>query len=104
MAGVQFDFFAEAADIDVYRSWCDEGSFFPDGVEQLIAGQDAAAMGGEIFQQTKFAHGGEDIAAFYLDGHGRDIDFEVAEAQNLPGRWRLPQAAQNAADAGHQLA
>ena len=63
MARVLFNFFAQAANVDVDRSRGNEGSFFPHRVEQLVARQDAAAMGGQIFQQPEFTHRGEDIAS-----------------------------------------
>ncbi len=63
MAGIGLDLLAQTADVNVNRAGSDEGSFLPDGVEQLIARQNAAAMRGEVFQQAKFTNRGRERCA-----------------------------------------
>ena len=104
MAGVELDFFTEAAYVDVDRPRGHERSFFPDSVEQLIAGEDAAAMGSEIFEQAEFTYRGEHVAALDLYGHGGDVNFEFSEAQHFCRGGRLAQSTQHAANAGHEFA
>src|SRR5579863_2134109 len=103
MTRVEFDFFAQTANVDVDGARGDERSFFPDGVEELVAGEDTPAMGGEVLEQAELAHRGEDIAALHLHRHGRSVDFEVAKAENLKFFWRLPRAAQHAPHTGNQF-
>ena len=59
MTGIAFDFFAQPADENVDRARSDEGPFFPDGIKQLVAGEDASAVAGEIFEQAELADCGE---------------------------------------------
>src|SRR4029077_9602427 len=61
VAGIAFNLFAQAADVDIDGARGDEGSLLPDGIEELIAGEDAAAMRGQILEQAKLADGGQDI-------------------------------------------
>src|SRR5579864_1980373 len=104
MAGVAFDFFAQAANVDVDRAWSDEWCLFPHGVEKLIAGENSPAVSGKILQQAKLAHGGEDIAPLDLNGHGGDVDFQIAEAENFGARGRMPESAQHSANASDKFA
>src|ERR1700722_4242692 len=104
MAGIAFDFFPKAPDVDVDGSGGDEGSFLPHRVEQLIPCEDATAMVSQVFQQAEFAYGGEDIATLHLDSHRTDVNFEVAKAKHLGGRGFLVQSTQHAANPGHQFA
>src|ERR1700756_4934098 len=95
MAGIPFDFLAQAADVNVDRAGCHERSFFPDRVEQLIPGEDPAAMGRKIFEKTELAHCGQHIMSADLNGHAGYIDFEIAEAKHLCPGSRVTQTAQN---------
>src|SRR5579872_5425151 len=104
MAGVWFDLLAQAANVDVNRSWRNERSFLPYRVEQLIARQHAAAMRRKIFQQAKLSHRGEHVAALHLYSHRRDIDFQLAEPQDFTRDRSLAQPAQHAPDARDQFA
>src|SRR5277367_3321735 len=44
---VGLDFFADTADVDVDRARSDVGGVAPDGVEQMIAGEDASLVARE---------------------------------------------------------
>src|SRR6202789_1067735 len=59
MPGVGFDLLAQSAHIDIDGAWGDERGFFPDGIEQLVAGEHATEMTCQIFQQAELAHRGE---------------------------------------------
>ncbi len=83
-------FLAQAADVDIsMERGVTDGVYFPHGVRQLVARQDAAAMRRQIFQQAEFTYGSEDIAALNLNGHGSNIDLQVAQPQDLGGNGRL---------------
>ena len=56
MAWIDFDLLAEPPDINIDRAGRDKGCFFPHRVEELIACENSPAVGGEVFEQTKFAH------------------------------------------------
>src|ERR1700674_5150436 len=103
MAGIAFDFLAKAADINVDRPRRDKRSFLPNGIKQLIPGKNAAAMVRQVFQQTEFAHGGENVAALNLYRHRTDVNFEIAKSKRFRDRGILVQSTQHAANAGHQL-
>ncbi len=104
MPRVAFDFFAQSPDINIDRTRGHEGSLFPDRIKKLIAGEDAAAMRGQVFQQAKFAHCGQNVASVDLHGHRGDVDFQIAEPEHFTAARRLTQPAQHAADAGDQFA
>src|ERR1700731_141313 len=50
---VWFDFFPDAANIDVHRARGDVRSVPPNGIQQMIAGKDAAEMTREVIEQAK---------------------------------------------------
>jgi len=70
MAGIALDLFAQAADIHIDRSRGDERGFLPYGIQKLVARQDAAAVRGELFEQTELTDSSEDVAAIDLHCHG----------------------------------
>ena len=104
MAGIGLNLFAQAADVNIDRTRGDKGSLLPDGIEQLIAREDTAAVGGEIFEQAEFANRGKNVAAADLYGHGGDIDLQIAEVEDLGSIRRLAQTAEHGADPRHQFA
>src|SRR5215471_17979382 len=82
MAWVVFDLFAQTPDVDIDGTRCDERCFLPDGIEQLIACQYPTAMCGQIFEQAKFADGGENVSSPHLHSHRRNINLKIAESQD----------------------
>jgi hypothetical protein len=54
---IGLDLFANAADVDIHRTWCDMSCIAPDGMEQLAASKDAADMVGEIIEQPELSGG-----------------------------------------------
>ena len=57
---VGLDFFADAADVDIDRARGHIGGVAPDGVEQMVAAEDASLVAGEIVEQAKLGGGGRD--------------------------------------------
>src|SRR4051812_50205871 len=55
---VGLDFLADAANVDIHRTWRDVGGVAPDGIEQLVAGEDAAFVAGQIKDTTEGTGGG----------------------------------------------
>src|SRR5579862_1034686 len=101
--GVGFNFLAQAADVYIDRAWSNERRFFPHRVEELVAGKDSPAMGREIFQKTKFAHGGQDVAPGNLHSHRRHVDFKITEAQNFRSRLQISGTAQDRANTSDEF-
>ena len=58
VARVAFDFFAQTTHEDVDRARRYERTFFPDGIKELVAGEDAPAVANEIFEQSELADRG----------------------------------------------
>src|SRR5579863_5645650 len=48
--GVGFNFFANAADVDVDRARSNVSSVAPDGVEQMISAEDASFVASEVVE------------------------------------------------------
>jgi hypothetical protein len=69
MAGIAFNLLPQAADVDIDGTRGDEGSLLPYGIEQLIAGEDASAMRGEILEQAELTNSGQEIVSADLNGH-----------------------------------
>ena len=76
---VRLDFFADAANIDVDRARGHVGGIAPDGIEQVIAAENASLMAGKVIEQAKLrGRGGNQLPA-NREGHGRGIDFDLAD-------------------------
>src|SRR5579872_2732558 len=63
VVGVNFNFFAQAANVHVHAARGDEALGAPDGVQQLIACKHAVGPRREIIQQSKFQRGKRDRLA-----------------------------------------
>src|ERR1051326_811245 len=100
---VGLDFFANAANVDIDRARSYEGGVAPDGVEKVITREDASLVTGKVVEQAELGGGGGDHAAADREGHGRGVDFDVANFHGA--RWkRAFEAAQDSVDAGDKLA
>ena len=80
MLRIGFDFFAQAADVDVHAARSDEALGAPDGIEQLITSENAIGTGREEIEQAKFegAHGhglagAGDAVCGGIDSQGADF-------------------------------
>src|SRR5208283_1208670 len=83
-----------APNINVDRARGDVGSVAPNGIEEMIAGKDAAEMACEVIEQAKFGgRGGNGLSADGKD-HGRGIDFDVADLERAGWKWTLKPAEQ----------
>lgn len=92
MAGIVFYLFAQSAHEDINRPRSNEGAFFPHGIEQVIAGEDASAMTGEVFEKAELADRGWNGLALDPDGHGGGINFQVSDFDKLTVRCFLLRA------------
>jgi hypothetical protein len=100
---VGLDFFADAADVNIDRTRRHVSGVAPDGVEQVVAAEDASLVAREVIEQAKFGGRGRDQAAAHHERHGRGIDFNVADFHGTR-RQRPLEAAQHGLDAGNQFA
>jgi hypothetical protein len=101
---VGFNFFAEAADVDVHASGCDEAVGAPNGVKQLVAGEDAIGTRGQVVEQAKFERAERDGLAGMADAIGSRVDGQASDfddARRVDGRLG---ATQQGFDAGDELA
>src|ERR1700675_751762 len=102
MPRIAFDFLPQPPHKYVYRTWRHEGTFFPHGVKQLVAGKDASPVPGQIFKEPELANCSEYCPAQHAHGHRSDINFQVSQLNNLvTGSIRLN--PKNVADARNQL-
>src|SRR5580658_9443548 len=101
--GIGFDFFADAADVDVDGTRGDEAGITPDGVEEVIAAEDAAGMAGEVVEEAEFSGGGSGESAAHAELHGAGVDLDVFKGDGRRRGGAL-EAAEDGLDAGEQLA
>jgi len=99
---IGLDFFPDAADVDIDRTGRYVGSVTPDGIEELVAGEDAAEVTGEVVEQTELGGGRRDQFAAHGQGHGGRVDFNLAHAHGSRGQRPL-KAAQHSFHAGDQF-
>ena len=85
--GVGFDLLADAADVDVDRARGDEAGVAPDGVEEVVAAEDAAGMAGEVVEQTELGGGGGDELAVDAQLHGAGVDLDLLELDERRACW-----------------
>src|ERR1700680_2170283 len=101
--GVRFDFFANAADVDVDGTRSDVRGVAPHGVEKMVAAEDASLVAGEVIEQAELGGGGGYGVAAHGQCHGGGIDFDVANSQGA-GRQGPLEPAQYGFDAGDEFA
>ena len=100
---VGLDFFTDAANVDVDRARSDVGSVAPDGIEKMIAGENASQMACEIIEQTEFRGRGGDGLSANRENHCGGIDSDVSNFERT-GRKRALEAAQHGFDTGDEFA
>ena len=100
---IDLDLLTDAAHIDIDGAGSDKARIAPDGVEQVVAAEDAAGMAREVVEQAKLGGGGGGQLAADLQLHGAGVDDDLFKADD-GGRGGPLEAAQNGLDAGHQLA
>jgi hypothetical protein len=91
---------AEEADESVEGVFLDIFRLLPYGVENGLAGGDAAFLAHEEFEQTKFGGGEMDFASSAEDATLGDFHGQVADAQGMSAR--LEDATLEGADTGEQ--
>src|ERR1700720_937768 len=74
---VWFDFFPDAANIHVHRARGDVRGVPPNGIQQMVAGKDAAEMSREVIEQAKLrSRRGNSSSANHKD-HGRRVNIHL---------------------------
>lgn len=101
--GIGFDFFPNAANVDIDGSRGHVGGIAPDGIEKVIAAEDAALVTGEIIEQAELGSGGRDHTATNGKRHGGGIDLDVTDFHRAR-RERALEAAQHSLNPGDKLA
>jgi len=100
---IRFNFFAQAADVDVHAAGRDEAVGAPDGVKELVAGEDAVGARRQIVEQAKFERAERHGLSGVADAIGSRVDREAPDlddARGIDGRLR---AAEQRFDAGDEL-
>src|ERR1035441_1543389 len=102
MARIGLDFLAQATDENIDGARGYEGTFFPNGVEQLIAGKHASPVAGQVFEQTKFPHRGKDRFSSDAHSHRSHINFNFAQVDRFVA-VNFRRNAENVAHPGNQF-
>ena len=101
---VRFNFFAEAADVNVHAARCDEAVGAPDGVEELIAGEHAVGTRGQVVEQAKFERAERDGLSGMADAIGSRVDSKAADFDDARGVNGWLGATEQGFDAGDEFA
>src|ERR1700726_2090011 len=84
--GIAFDFFAQAADVHVHAARSDEAIGAPDGIEKLVARENAVSPRSQVIEQPEFERTERNGLPGMTDAIGRRIDGQLA---NLNGAGRI---------------
>src|SRR6202044_2027917 len=88
----RFDFFPDAAYVDVDWARRYIGGVAPNRIEQMIAGKHAAQVTGEIIEEAKFGRGGGNGLSANRQYHGGRIDVHIADGERTGRQWALEAA------------
>src|SRR5208282_2736992 len=103
MPWIGFDFLPQTPHKDVDRARGHKRPFFPDGIEQLVAGKDTSPVPGQVFEEPKLSHGSEYRPARDAHGHGSDVNLQFSQLNRLvTGDFR--RNAEDVADTRNQFA
>jgi len=100
---IGFNFFAQAADVDVHAAGRDEAVGAPDGVEELVAREDAVGARGQIVEQAKFERTQRHGLAGMADAVGSRVDREASDFDDARGIDGRLGATKQSLDAGDEL-
>src|ERR1700690_3060468 len=100
---IGFDFFADAANINVDGARGDICRVTPDRIEQLVAGKNAPGMPHEVIEQAEFGSRGWDLFAAHGKRHGGGINVNLVDLGGQ-GRQGTLETAQDGLYAGHKFA
>src|SRR6266849_6581775 len=85
--GIAFDFFAQAADVDVHAAWSDETIGAPNGIEKLVARENAVRPRSKVIKQPEFERAERNGLPGMTDAIRRRINGQFADL-NGAGRVR----------------
>ena len=100
--GVGLDLFADAADIDVDRARGDVRGITPDGIEKMVAAEDASFMASEIIEQAELGSSCGHHGTANSEGHGGRINLDFSNRHRAGWQGAL-EAAEDGFDPGHEL-
>ena len=76
---IAFDFFAQAADVNVHAARSDEAIRSPDGIEQLIPREDPVRARSKVIEQPEFKRAERNGLTRMAHAIGRRIDGQLAD-------------------------
>src|SRR5664279_4943849 len=79
---IRFDYFAQTANVDIDAARSDKTIGAPDGVEELIAGEDSVGTRSQVIEQAKFQGAKRHELAGMADAVGSGINGEAADFEN----------------------
>src|ERR1017187_8264844 len=100
---IRFDFFPDAAYINVDGTRSDVRCVTPDRIEQLVARENAPSVPHEVIEQAEFGGGSRDLFAANCQGHGGRINVNLVDFGGQ-GRQRALETAQDGLYARHKFA
>ncbi len=100
---IRFDFFADAAHINIDRTWSHIGCVTPDRIEQLVARENAPGVPHKVVEQAEFGGGGRNLFAAHGQRHRRGINVHLFDLGRQRRQGPL-ETAQHGLDTGHQFA
>src|SRR5712692_5010971 len=102
--GIAFDFFAQAADVDVHAARSDETIGAPDGIEKLVARENAVRPRSKVIEQPEFERAERNGLPGMTDAIRRRINGQFADLNGAGRVRRRLRAAEQRFDARQQFA
>src|ERR1700676_5147500 len=102
--GIAFDFFTQAADVDVHAARSDEAIGAPDGIEKLVARENTVRPRSQIVEQPEFERAERNGLSRMTDAIRRGIDGQLANLNGAGRVRRRLRAAEQRLDTRQQFA
>src|SRR5260370_20127806 len=100
---IALNFLTQLAHVNVHRTGRDKLRLSPNGVKNLVAGENSAGMACKIVEQTKLCSRSRNGLAAHSQQHGSGINPDIACLHHR-GRQRTLEAPQNRLNSSHHLA
>src|SRR5229473_8368509 len=101
---IAFDFFAQAADVHVHAARSDETIGAPDGIEKLVARENAIRPRSKVIEQPEFERAERNGLPGMTDAIRRRIDGQLADLNGAGRVGRRLRATEQRFDARQQFA
>src|SRR5712691_4642207 len=102
--GIAFDFFAQTADVDVHAARSDEAIGAPDGIEKLVARENAVRPRSQVIEQPEFERAERNGLPGMTDAIRRRIDGQLTDFNGAGRVRRRLRAAEQRLDTRQQYA